>query len=251
MNSKMKVLFLDVENSPNLSYTWGKYEQDVIAFEREWNMLSFAYKWQGTKKVKAFSLPDFKLYKKDLTNDKALLVQLWSLLDEADVVIGHNIDRFDIRKINARFLRHGINPPAPYKTVDTLKLSRKYFSLNSNKLNDVSKYLGIGKKVETGGFSLWLRCMSGDIKAWNTMVKYNKQDVLLLEEVYTHLKSWHTGHPNANLYNETTHKCPVCAGNTQKRGFLFTRVGKYQRHQCTSCGAWSKGIKVNKDKVIS
>lgn len=30
-----KILLFDIETSPNLSYTWEKYQQDVIAFEKE------------------------------------------------------------------------------------------------------------------------------------------------------------------------------------------------------------------------
>lgn len=247
----MRILFLDIESSPNLSYTWGKYEQNVIAFEREWNILSFAYKWSGDKTVRVFSLPDFPLYKKEPFNDKQLIIKLFDLLNNADVVVGHNIDRFDLRKINARFLKHKMQPPSPYKTVDTLKLSRKYFALNSNKLNDISEYMGLGSKEDTGGFTLWLSCMSGIKSAWRTMVKYNKQDVVLLEKVYLYLRAWHTGNPNQNLYQGSTHKCPACGGDTQKRGLMYTRVGKYQRHQCKSCGSWSKGEKIKSDKVIA
>ena len=130
--NKSRVLLFDIENSPNIGYVWGKFEQDVIDFQKEWYMLSFAYKWLGDKTVKAFSLPDFKSYKKDKTDDKELLKELWKLLDEADVVVGHNSNSFDIRKTNARFIANGFTKPSPYKTVDTLREARKTFFFNSN-----------------------------------------------------------------------------------------------------------------------
>lgn len=236
------IVTIDIENSPNLAYVWGKYEQNVIAFEREWNMLSFAYKWFGEKKVKSYSLPDFKGYGKDKHNDTYLVAKLWEVLDEADIVIGHNVDRFDIRKTNARFLAAGMEPPSSYQTIDTYKIAKKYFFLNSNKLSDLSKYLGIGEKLSTGGFDLWLGCMVGDKKSWRSMVKYNKQDVLLTEKVYLKLRAWINPHPNLNVVDERLGACPTCTSTKlQKRGFSFTRVSKIQRFQCTSCGAWSRG----------
>ena len=240
--NKTKVLFLDIENSPNLGFTWGKWETDVIAFEKEWYMLSFAYKWLGEKSVSAYSLPDFKGYAKDKTNDLVLLGELWKLLDVADVIIGHNVDRFDLRKTNARFLAHGFGVPSPYKTVDTLKVAKKYFFLNSNKLDHVCKYLGIGSKVETGGFGLWLACMSGDKNAWAKMVRYNKNDVVLTEKLYEKLKPWIFSHPNVNALTGVQDACPKCGvKKLQRRGFSISGGNKRQRLQCVSCGGWSQG----------
>ncbi len=241
--NKTNILILDVENSPNVSYTWGKYEQNVIDFQKEWYMLSFAHKWLGDKTTKAHALPDFKGYKGNKTNDKLLLKQLWLLLDKADIVIGHNVDRFDLRKINARFLQHGFPPPAPYKTVDTLKIARKYFFLNSNKLGHIGKYLGIGSKIDTGGFDLWLSCMGGDMTAWKKMVKYNKNDVALTERVYLELLPWISNHPNVNSLTGVQDACPKCgAKDLQRRGFSIMSGGrKRQKMQCMSCAGWSQG----------
>ncbi len=240
--NKTNILFLDIENSPNVSYTWGKYEQNVIDFQKEWYMLSFAYKWFKDKAVNAHSLPEFKTYKKDKTNDKLLLGILWSLLDEADIVIGHNVDRFDIRKTNARFLYHGMGVPSPYKTVDTLKVAKRHFFLNSNKLGDLGKYLKLGKKLETGGFDLWLGCMAGDMKAWKKMVEYNKNDVTLLEKVYETLKPWIANHPNINALTGKNDACPKCGSSkVQSRGYVISGSGKRQRLQCQSCAGWYQG----------
>lgn len=238
-----KVLIFDVENTPSLGWTWGKYEQNVLEFEQEWYMLSFAYKWLDKKTTKVLGLPDFDGYDKDRTNDKKLVQELWNLLDEAEFVIGHNVDAFDVKKANARFLFHGMNPPTPYHTIDTLKIARRYFKMNSNRLTDIATYLGIGEKIDTGGFKLWLDCMAGDKKGWNLMKAYNKEDVNLTERVYLKLRHWMTNHPNLNVLDGKLDSCPICSStNIQRRGFATTRVSKYQRWQCTDCGGWSKSI---------
>lgn len=235
----MKILLFDIETSPIISYTWGIWEQNVLEVKQDWHLLCFAYKWLGEKKVHTVALPDLSTYKRDRNNDRELVRHLWQLFNEADIIIGHNGDNFDIKKVNARFLAHGLTPPSGYRTIDTVKVARKYFAMNSNKLNDIGKYLGLGEKLSTGGFQLWLDCMAGDMVAWDKMVRYNKQDVVLLEKVYLALRPWIKGHPNLNVVEDG---CPSCGCNTlQKRGFGYNQVGRYQRFQCTSCHAWSKG----------
>ena len=108
-----KVLLFDIENTPNLSYTWGKWQQDVNRFEKEWWMLCFGYKWLGESRTYVEALPDFRGYERDRTNDKALVTRLRDLIDEADVVVAHNGNKFDMPKSRARWLVHGIDPPAP------------------------------------------------------------------------------------------------------------------------------------------
>lgn len=239
--NKLKTLLFDIETRPNLGYTWEKYETNVLAFEKQWSMISFSYKWLGDPKTYVYALPDFPLYSKDTESDKELVKKLWELLDEADIVVAHNGNKFDIKKANSRFIVHGMNPPSPYKTVDTLLLARKYFGFNSNRLNDLGTTLGLGSKTETGGFKLWIGCMSGDSRSWSKMKRYNKNDVILLEKVYLKLRPWQVNHPNVGILHdgETCHAC----GSTkiQKRGYNYTKQNKYQRYVCTDCGSWSQG----------
>ena len=236
-----KVLLMDIETAPNLGYTWGKYEQNIIEFERDWYMLCFAAKWLDSKSVMTSALPDFSLYKKDKENDKEVVKALWKLFDEAEVLIAHNGNRFDIKKANARFLALGMNPPSPYQKVDTLSEARKYFKFDSNKLDDLGKYLGVGRKADTGGWSLWKGCMEGKPSSWKKMIKYNKQDVTLLEDVYLKLRPWINNHPNMNLLDNKTKLCPKCGSSkVQKRGFSYTTISTFQRWQCQSCKGWSR-----------
>lgn len=250
MKHDNKTLLIDIETAPNLSYTWGKWEQDVISFKENWYILSFAYKWLGENKTYVVSLPNFKLYEKDKKNDIELCRQLWRLFDEAEIIVAHNGDRFDIKKSNTRFITHGFNPPTPYKTIDTRTEARKYFRFDSNKLDDLGQYLNIGRKLNTGGFDLWLGCMSGDKKSWDKMCQYNKNDVILLEKVYLKLRGWIKQHPNMNLLLGSLSGCPNCGrNNLVRRGYAFTRTSKRQRYVCKDCGAWSQG-KLEKEEGI-
>ena len=227
----------DIETSPNLSWTWGKWQQDVIEFDREWYILSFAAKWLNGKTI-VRALPDYPLYKKQPENDRDLVRELWELFNEAEAIIAHNGRKFDIAKSNTRFIEHGLLPPSGYAVMDTLEIVQRTFGFNSNKLDDICRQLHIGRKVKHHGFETWLGCMRGKREAWREMKKYNAGDVALLEGLYYKLRPWIKNHPNLSM----SERCPSCGeGKLQRRGFGMTRTGKYPRFQCQSCGSWSRG----------
>lgn len=237
-----KIAFLDIETAPLLGWVWGKWEQNVIEFEKDGYILCFSYKFLGDSKVHTVSLPDFPNYKKDKEDDRELIKELVKVLDSAEIIVAHNGDRFDFPRINTRILYHKLKPPTPFKTIDTLKIARNKFGFVSNKLDDISQYLGLGRKLAHKGFHLWKQCMSGDMSGWKDMEAYNAQDVLLLEKVYLKFRPWYAAHPNVNILSGKTGCCPVCGSlKLQRRGYRTTRTSKFQRFQCFSCGAWASG----------
>lgn len=232
MTNKPKILVYDIETSPNLSYTWGKWEQNVIEFAKEWDILSFSAKW-----LDGHQITKGRCDYKDKT-DKSIVQDMWKLFDEADIIIAHNGDQFDIKKTQQRFSFYRMNPPSPFKTVDTKKIAKKYFSFNSNSLNDLGVTLGFGKKEKHDGFETWLGCMHGDKKSWAIMKKYNAKDVILLEKIYLHFLPWMSNHPNISSFMGG---CPKCGSNRlQSRGFARTLTGIHKRFQCQGCGGWGK-----------
>lgn len=224
------------------------WEQNVIDFKSQWYIMCFSAK-NGEHITKG--LPDYPGYKKGSEDDRKLVKELWHLLDKAEIVVAQNGDAFDLKKINARFAYHKLPPPSPYRTVDTLKVARKYFAFSSNKLDHLGASLGLGRKLEHEGFPLWRRCMLGDKKAWKKMKAYNKQDVLLLEKVYFRFLPWIKNHPNLNTYSDST-VCPKCGSKELlKRGYQFNQTTKYARIQCKSCGGWSRSpVNLQEQKPI-
>jgi hypothetical protein len=249
--AKAKVLIYDIETSPLETYTWGIYDQNVAPnqIKKDWHLLSFAAKWLGEKGV----IYHDQSKAKDITNDKKLLERLWSLLDEADIVITQNGKAFDQKKVYARFIYHGMNPPSPSKHIDTKQIAKKNFGFTSNGLAYLTEKLGVTKKSEHSkfpGMELWRQCLAGNKAAWAEMKKYNIQDVLALEAVYNKLRVWDTS-VNITLDGEG---CRSCGGlNLQRRGYDYTAAGKQQRFQCTDCGSWCKSGEnlLSKDERLS
>lgn len=228
-----KILIYDIETSPNLAYVWGKYEQDVIEYAKEWQILSVAWKWLGDKGTHVTTLNDSAV-----RDDKELCAKLWELFNEADVVVAHNGDRFDQKKVRARFLFWRLPPPKPFVSVDTCKVAKKYFKFNSNKLDDLGEHLKMGRKYKHPGFSMWRGCMAGDPASWKKMARYNKQDVVLLEKIYLCMRPWMDNHPSVALLEG--HKgCPSCGSkDCIKKGLRATHSTIKQQWVCKDCNSW-------------
>ena len=244
----VRTLLFDIETSPNLGYIWGKWEQNVIRFEKEWHIISLAYKWLDEKAVYVKGLSDYPRYQVDPEDDLDLVGLAHSLFCEADIVIGHNSKAFDTKKAQARMLLQGFDPPSPFKEIDTLKVARRHFAFTSNSLNDLCQSIGIGKKAETGGFDTWLGCMRGDKKSWAQMKKYNAYDVTLLEQLYIRFQPWITGHPNVATISGRPDVCPKCGSGFGmiRRGYTSTSVSRRVSYQCKGCGGYSSGRKTER-----
>ena len=246
----IKILLLDIETAPSKAYIWSLWSEPRNAelIYGDWFVLCWCAKWLGDKKIMSASLPESQTYKKEPENDKEVVTKIWKLLDEADFVIAHNALKFDIKKLNTRFLMHGLKPPSPYKVVDTLMIARETFAFSSNKLNDLVRFLGLGQKIETGGFKLWTQCLEGNKEAWKKMVDYCKHDVVLLEKVYLALRPYGKRQPNIAVYeNREDLICTRCgSANIYMRGYYFTNVSKFRRYSCKDCGSWCRARKADK-----
>ena len=143
-----------------------------------------------------------------------------------------------------------MEPPSPYRTIDTKKLAKRHFKFDSNKLDDLAKYLGVGSKLRTEK-GLWKDCIEGDERAWKLMKEYNKVDVDLLEKVYRKMRGWDTSNVvNMNFILGTSTHCKKCGGyHLNKRGLGYDGQTIYQRYQCMNCGNWIRGEKERTDKV--
>lgn len=237
----MKILLLDIETAPNTVYAWGLWDQNIgLNQVKETSyIMCWAAKWLGEERVM------FSSIKK--TTPKLMMGRMHKLLDQAHVVVHYNGLKFDIPTLNKEFIQHGFAPPAPYKQIDCLKEVKRMFRFQSNKLDFVSKALGIGAKIEHEGFELWTKCMDkkdpDHAAAWRRMERYNRQDVRLLEDLYLRLRAWIEKHPSHGAH-EDIKCCPKCGSEKlQQRGYAVTQALKYVRYQCQGCGAWSRGNK--------
>lgn len=252
-----KVLIFDIETAPMLGYVWGLWENNVALnqVKSDWYVLSWAAKWLGDPPAKV--MYEDQRHASNIEDDTKLLRGVWKLLDKADVVITQNGKSFDVKKLNARFILNGLKPPSSYKHIDTKILAKKHFAFTSNKLEYMTdklckKYKKI-KHAKFGGFELWKACLAGNPKAWAEMEKYNKYDVLSLEELYNKLIPWDNS-VNFNIYSDSlTNTCKCGRGRIVRNGSFYTDSGKFQRFRCSGCGAETRGRDnlLSKEKRVS
>lgn len=229
-----RILIFDIETTPMLSWHWRCFQENIAPIQvvKHSRVLCWAAKWLDSNMIY------FDSTEKDGENDKRCTMALWELCNEADILVAHNGRAFDMKKLNSRWLKHGVEPPAPSKWVDTLKVARGRFSFASNKLDAIARYLGIGTKLEHEGFGLWLRCMDGNKKAWRHMRDYNIQDVLLEEEVYLKIRAWDNRHPNVELFYEDNDERCVCCGSRNLKIMTkpaTTVASEFESYRCKDC----------------
>jgi DNA polymerase elongation subunit (family B) len=238
-----KILILDIETSPILAHVWSIWQENIGLNQivKDWHILSFSAKWYKEKEIFYFDQRN----EKNIEDDKTLLKKLSTLINQADVIVGHNLDKFDIKKINARLILNELQPLIEPKQVDTLKLAKKKFAFTSNRLEYLTnklctKYKKSSHKKFTG-FELWTGCLKGDIKAWKEMEKYNKLDVLSLEELYTKLSVFVDPIRHENYRDSINKDKCDCGSHLQKWGHYVTTKGKFTKLRCPDCGRVYKG----------
>lgn len=251
--TKIKRLFFDIETSYNIVKAWRagyklNISPDDIINERA--VICVCWKWEGESKVHSL--------KWNKGDDKQLLIDFVKVMNQADEILAHNGDRFDIKWLRTRCLYHKIKMHPKYISIDTLKMAKKYFLLNSNKLDYIGQFTGVGKKMETGGLKLWdAIILDNDNKAMDKMIKYCKVDVIRLQQVFDQINPY--SEPKSHmgvLKGNSRCSCSSCGSkNTYKRKSVITASGlKHVQLQCQDCGKYHQvpeAVYNNKDRKTS
>lgn len=242
---KPKILFLDIECSYNIASTWTKWTPSMRVI-KEKSVICIAYKFLGDKTTKIISISDDpKLFNKDPFIDKGVIEAFIPILEKADAIVAHNLDKYDIKMLNTRALKNGLILPM-VKQVDTLKIAKKYFSFYSNRLGDLADFLDVDRK-SSNSISWWDNVLlNKDITAMEKINKYCKKDVEVLEQIYKKLIVKHkTPVPLSDIF----YICPHCDGqHVQSRGVMRTLTKIYKRFQCQECFHWFKAN--DKGKIV-
>jgi|ERR1700674_103159 len=236
-----KVLVLDIETAPLLVYVWNLKDQYVGLNQmvQDWHIMAWSAKWlnEPASKIQYYDQRKLKA-----GNDLPIMRPLWKLLDEADIVITQNGKAFDSKKINARFMLHGMKPPSDYKHLDTYLIVKRMASFTSHSLEYLSeRFCTKYKKTSHSkfpGLSLWVECLKGNKEAWAEMKAYNIRDTLTTEELYNKIQAWvPQAMPNP------MHPCPRrYSVRWDKR---TNSDGVWQIWKCNKCGHKYKGERIN------
>lgn len=242
-----RIILYDLETSRTGVEGYGsRWDFKVVKFIKQSELMCYSWKELGEKNVHFVSRYDFKTY-------RDFVESLRTLLHNADITIAHNGGSFDDKMANRFFVTEGILPPKPRKTVDTKREAKRWFRFESNSLDDLGQFLGLGRKQSIGYADLEDDFMSGSPsrKTVKLMKEYNDQDVKLLEAIYLRMLPFMSSHPNLGDIDGVDAVCPKCGSNSlHKRGFNRKRTGSSQRYQCQSCGGWCSEASIKKEGRI-
>ena len=214
-----KRLFYDIETSFNVGVFWRTgynitiNPQDII---HERAIICICYKWEGEDTIHSLTWSKNQ-------SDKAMIRDFIKIMNQADEIVAHNGDRFDLKWVRTRALYHGIN---------------------SNKLDYIAQLLKVGAKMDTGGLDLWKDIVfRKDQAALNKMVEYCKMDVQVLEGVFNKLNSYTMPQHNyAVQHGGDKFECPECSGSTFQYNRKTVTVAGTVHHwlKCRDCGKHHK-----------
>ena len=240
--AKPKILLVDIETWPIEALVWQLYDQNVSInqIKKDWSIMAWSAKWLEKSKIYYQDVSKQRNYR----DDSKILVKLWELFDEADIIVGQNSKKFDTKKINARFIINNIKggqPPSTYRQEDTKQMAKQIFGFTSNRLEYMSKALALKiqklVKREFSGQELWNECASRNKRAWAEMKRYNIADLKSTEELYLKLRPWATK-INVNVFHKMHDNVCHCGGKEfLSYGFAYNNQGKFQRLRCKKCGA--------------
>jgi len=236
---ELKRLFADIETSFVYAPVWRCGEQYIspMNIKGEVRIICISYKWQYENEVHTLTWDENQ-------NDKELLKKFIKVLGAADEVCGHNFDRFDLRQIRTRAIQQGVLMYPKYRTLDTLKKARKYFSFMSNKLDYLGQVLEVGRKLSHEGLGLWKRVQEGEtkeirIEALKEMCSYCEQDVILLEDAFNVMQPYidhNTNHAVLKYGLQGKWRCPDCTSANVKLSHTDTTpmgyIKRFMRCEC-------------------
>jgi DNA polymerase elongation subunit (family B) len=233
-SKQVKRLFFDIETSPNIVYSWRiGYNLNItpenIIDERK--IICISYKWESEEVIHTLTWDKNQC-------DKKMLTKFIAVANQADELIAHNGDRFDIKWVRTRCIYHRIPMFPNYKTLDTLKKAKSGFNFNSNKLDYIAQYLGVGAKVKHSGFDMWKGVMQNDKTALSEMVHYCEGDIIVLEDVFLTMQSYIKQNTHAGvLNNNLKYSCPCCSSEqiTLLKNNVTAMVTIKRLIECNDC----------------
>lgn len=218
-----RILIWDIETS-DLRPDWG-------------TTLCIGYKFLGDKKPTVISIMDFPGWEADVTDDSRLVKKFHEIMMTADMYVTFYGKDFDLKWMNSKFLEQGLPVLPPIAHVDNFYVAKTHLNLSRKSLDNLSKFLKLGKKKYYVEGAIWKRARVGDPVALGKVIQHCAADVNITEEAYLKLRPLVRQHPRVNGYAN----CEACGSDKlQRRGYaLSTLKGKRQRVQCQNCGHWS------------
>lgn len=197
--------------------------------------ICLAYRWYGQRQI------HFIAEWQD-GGRQAYLEKTKALLEECDVLSGHNSKDFDFPHLQGDLIMAELGGVPEPKHIDTLKIARQVGNWEMNNLGVLTDRLGIVSKNDKYRIDMAMAAVAGDVKAQKRIERYNRGDVAASTALLKKFLPF--SRVNLGLFEDdpTLPVCPKCLSKkVQRRGYAVKSALRYPRLHCQSCGGWSTG----------
>lgn len=178
IRTEASILYLDIEVSKSLYFNYGSRVPSKHLRSDDLVREAYIICWSASY------LHNDKIWKACITpqeakewTDARILKPIRDLMASADIIAGHNVDAFDIKRLNTRFLKNGLQPVIGKKTYDTLKIARSKLAMESNKLDEILKWFGLRPKDDISDADWQKIVRDCDRATLKKVMDYNVNDV--------------------------------------------------------------------------
>jgi len=249
---KPKIVLFDLETIPNMPEAMKVWPQlsnypGLTLRATITSIICGGWKVLGQKKIHCINAWDYPEWKKDINNDKKITKAIYDVLKDADQVVTHNGKRFDWKFLQTRLMHHKLPLLHKIHHVDTCSEAKRHLFAFNNRLGTISQLVAGTKKLDNGGWDLWVRVSQRKAEAMKLMSLYCKQDVKVLEDAYMALRPLAAGTINYNRFtdHEVCHSCG--SSRLEGNGWRVTQTQRYRRYRCKDCGAAGRYDKKGKN----
>ena len=240
----LKILFFDLELSQAIATVWNTGKQYVGHHQliEPQKIISYHWKWSDSDKVQNM---DWGLHKQC---DKKIIKQIKKDFDRADLIVAHNGNRFDMKKVYGRAMYHGIILNPKYVTFDTMVEVKRLASLPSYSLAFLCKHFGLPFKLDSGGKATWDQVQFDKSReALDHLLYYGDGDITSLEALYYHIRPYTQAKIHAGvLRGGERYHCPSCERLANYKSMYVTAAGTVQHWlQCSDRKVCKSQWKVN------
>jgi uncharacterized protein YprB with RNaseH-like and TPR domain len=170
----MRIVFLDLETS-NLNANYG------IVY-------CACFLEDATGKIKIYRIDNYKIFKKDRTNDKFLVSDIKKEIEGVDILVSYNGKKFDIPFLNSRLAYWGIDTIRIPKHIDLYPIIKWHYRLSDYKLQTASYFWQTeNQKTFVDGMH-WVKALLSK-KSLDYIVNHCVQDIKVLKEVFERVKA--------------------------------------------------------------
>ena len=246
-----RILILDVERVAGLTQQawWERrdlqkryiHHETVI---REPRTTIVCAKWYDRPEI-------IRLAEWDKGGRRLFLKRVHELMSAADIIVGHNLDNADIPWLEGDLYfprighkhRPNLPPLPPFKTVDTLKVARRFKSgVAFKSLNALCQILDIPAKTDVYDRDAMDRAVAGSVEDRERLTEYCAGDVIATQGLYDWERPHIKNHPALFVDGQdklTT--CNRCGGDTELTPRRYVaNVLTYAMHKCVDCGGYSR-----------